>query len=688
MLGVAALGVVAASAADEEHPVTLEPVVVTAGTRTERLLTEVPVRTEVVLREDIKLRALTNFSQAVELLNGVRVESNCQSCNTSEVQLLGLGGAYNQTLFDGTPLLSTLGGVYGIEQIPAAFVDRLEVVKGGGSALYGAGAVAGVVNLVSVAPTRDGGFVQAGVEWQKDVPIYTTDARADLVLADGKLALSFVAQGAKNDGIDFNSDGYTEITEKELLVGGFQLWYSPTENTKLRANYQYTWEDRRGGNNLGLAPHLANVAEALETRYHRGGVTWEQVVAPDFDFRLAYAFAYIERDSYYGGLGDPTEPGYDPVAAAATAFDQYGYTENPLHYLDAQFNYRVGNHALALGVQHKHESILDQNRNALGATLSTGVDDSFHNTGVFLQDEWAVTERFDLILGVRADDNSELDDLVFSPRVAIAYEATPTLKLRAGVSTGFRAPEVFSEDLHVDTLGGAPVPIVNAPGLDKESAVTGMLGFDWRSDEVSPRWAWDAAFSVTDISDTFILTRLSDGMGGEFEERGNASGSRVMGFESNVAFQPSRQFRYTVGIAYYESRYDRAEEIYDDGAGTVLSTRDYLKTPNWTGIAQVAWIPNADWSAFAGLKYTGPMDVLNNNTATINRTGDFWAVDLGVTRHFKIGDGSRHFDLSVGVKNLFDERQKDLETGASRDSDYVYGPRFARSFYVTGRYEF
>ena len=107
----------------------LSTVVVSAATRTARSLEEVPVRTEVLPRAAIDLRAPTNFSQALELINGVRVESNCQNCNTSEVQLLGLGGNYNQILFDGMPLLSSLGSVYGLEQLPAAFVDRIEVVK-------------------------------------------------------------------------------------------------------------------------------------------------------------------------------------------------------------------------------------------------------------------------------------------------------------------------------------------------------------------------------------------------------------------------------------------------------------------------------------------------------------------------------------------------------------------------------
>lgn len=106
---------------------------VSIATRTERLLSDAPVRIEVLRGEEIALRAALDFSQAADLINGLRVGSNGQNCHTSEAQLLGLPGAYNQLRFDGTPLLSTLGSVYGREQIPAAFIDTVEVVKGGGS---------------------------------------------------------------------------------------------------------------------------------------------------------------------------------------------------------------------------------------------------------------------------------------------------------------------------------------------------------------------------------------------------------------------------------------------------------------------------------------------------------------------------------------------------------------------------
>jgi outer membrane receptor for ferrienterochelin and colicins len=687
-----------------DHTIDLDQVDVhvSTATRSERLLADVPVRTEVLRKQDIQMRAALDLSQAAELINGLRVESNCQNCNTSEVQLLGLPGAYNQILFDGIPLLSTLAGVYGLEQVPAAFVERIEVVKGGGSALYGPGAVAGVVNLISARPLRNGGYLQAGVELTKSEPQRNADARLDLLGNDDRFALSVMAQKSSNDGIDYDGDGYTEITRKDLRVGGLQLWYTPGPDTRLHADYQYTHERRRGGNRLGMPEYLANIAESLHTRYQRGSLSWEQTLNDDMELRLSYAFADIDRDSFYGGLGDvvtdPSAAGYSseqldpdvPDSAAAASYQQYGYTENPLQYLDSQFNWRLGAHMLALGLQYKHERLRDYNLDASGKRLRTLSDASFRNVGAFVQDEWALQEDLDLVLGMRLDKSSELHDPVFSPRIALAWQATPRLKWRAGVSSGFRAPEIFVEDVHVDTLGAAQVRVRNADGLKQEQAVTAMLGLDWRSDPADPRWSWDASASFTRIRDSFVLSEIqSDSDNNLYQIRRNASGSKVAGVESNLSWQPLAQWRLSAGVSWYHSRYDQAQRIYDDNAGGVINSRDYLKTPQLSGLAQLTWQPRENFQAFIATRHTGRMYALNNRLGVLRHTRDFWTTDLGASWHLHHGrNGNHETALSFGVKNLFDQRQRDLERGADRDSDYVYGPRFARAYYLNLRHGF
>jgi outer membrane receptor for ferrienterochelin and colicin len=161
-----------------------EELVVTA-TRTERRLTEVPVRTEAVRREEIERVEARTLADAVEFTTGVRVEANCQNCNFSQIRLLGLEGAYTQILIDSQPTISSLAQVYGVEQIPARMIDRIEVVKGGGSALYGAGmdpnAYGTTENPLLVFDSQvnyrlGSHYLSAGIQYQQDELIDTQPA--------------------------------------------------------------------------------------------------------------------------------------------------------------------------------------------------------------------------------------------------------------------------------------------------------------------------------------------------------------------------------------------------------------------------------------------------------------------------------------------------------------------------------
>ena len=120
----------------------------------------ITVRTEVVTNDLMTRSGARTLADAVEYTTGVRVENNCQNCNFSQIRLLGLDGPYTQILVDGQPIVSSLAQVYGIEQIPARMIERIEVVKGGGSALYGPGSVGGVVNIIPREPPRSGGLAE------------------------------------------------------------------------------------------------------------------------------------------------------------------------------------------------------------------------------------------------------------------------------------------------------------------------------------------------------------------------------------------------------------------------------------------------------------------------------------------------------------------------------------------------
>lgn len=662
--------------------------IVITGTRTGRLRRESPVRTDVIGDTVLRLASPKNLADALEYLPGARAESNCQNCNTTEIQLLGLPGAYNQILLDGLPLLSGVAAVYGVEQIPALLIERIEVVKGGASALYGPGAVAGVVNVISRPLGRTGVRGSLTYERPHGESYFAASVAGTFAASDAASGVSLFGHYEDAPPVDYDGDGFTELAERKLKIAGARGRLALTDNTLLLADYQFTSEDRRGGNRLDQPEFLANIAESIDTRLHRGSVGIEQRLGSDARLIAAYALALVKRDTFYGGLGDvetdPASPGFDAAAlAAATAVsrNQYGTTDDALHFAELRGETGLGAHSLIGGVQYRYEGVDDRNLDVDGNLRGQLVDDSFDDLGVFVQDEWSLADNLRVVLGGRVDFSSELEDPVFSPRAGLWYSPFEALVLRANFSTGFRAPEVFSEDLHVDTLGGAPIRARNAPGLSEESSRSFAFGFDFRPTANAGAFTLDGQAYYTALKDTFFLGEIEEAPDGSLSRlRTNVGGSTIAGAEMTATYKVARGLQGSLGVSYIRARYDDRQTVFADET-TTLTTRRYLKTPALTGVAQVLFEPIERFQGLLALRYLGPMDVLNNRTARIVRTSPFLIADLAFTRHIAVG-AEGDVDLTFGIKNLTDARQKDLEVGATRDSDYVYGPRSPRTLFV------
>jgi outer membrane receptor for ferrienterochelin and colicins len=234
---------------------------VVTATRTVQGLDNVPIRTEVVSRRAIEASGARSLADAVEFTTGVRVESNCQNCNFSQIRLLGLEGPYTQILFDSQPLLSSLASVYGIEQIPTRLVDRIEVVKGGGSALYGAGSVGGVVNVIPREPAKPGGTFESKVDASQGLPSYQVNGALDWAAAGRRTFVTAFGQVDRIAPLDTTGDGFTEIARRNLdAFGARASQYVLSGRARWTADVSRFAEDRRGGNLLRLRPDQADIA--------------------------------------------------------------------------------------------------------------------------------------------------------------------------------------------------------------------------------------------------------------------------------------------------------------------------------------------------------------------------------------------------------------------------------------------
>lgn len=207
----------------EEDAVALDGVVVSAN-RNETTRRLAPTLVNVV---DLKIFENTNsttLAQGLSFQPGVRVESNCQNCGFQQVRINGLDGPYTQILLDSRPIFSALSGVYGIEQIPASMIERVEVMRGGGSALFGSSAIAGTINIITKEPIRNSGMLSHTITGIGDGDAFdnSTALNASLVTDDQRAGLYIFGQNRHRSAYDHDGDGYSEIPKLHGQTVGFR----------------------------------------------------------------------------------------------------------------------------------------------------------------------------------------------------------------------------------------------------------------------------------------------------------------------------------------------------------------------------------------------------------------------------------------------------------------------------------
>lgn len=645
-------------------PVPFEETVVVTATRTEKRLDEVPVRTEVVSRETIERTAARTLADAIEFTTGVRVESDCQNCNFQQVRLLGLEGAYSQILVDGEPLVSSLAQVYGLEHIPAQMIDRVEVVKGGGSAVYGPGSVAGVVNVITRVPGHSGGFVESRYETMDGEPAGSLGAAVDWVPRATTQSRAF-AQLDRVEPVDLTGDGFTESSRRRLEALGLQLsqdlWGG---GGRLRMDVGRVHEDRRGGDSLDRPESEAMIAESVDsTRDHVSASFWHRT-GRWLDYRLTTSYVHTARDSYYGS-------GMDPNA--------YGFSDNPLWVVDAQVNGYASRRLLSAGVQWTSDHLEDAQ-----PAYERFTNETYRNLGAYLQDDWSVVRGVQVLYGVRADQHSALDRVVFSPRLALRLTPRPDWGLRASVARGFRAPQVFDEDLHITQVGGEGQIIRNAADLREESSTNLVLSSEWTPSFHGGNALVELSAFHTRLGDLFLVREAEDPErpGAEFE-RVNGGQARVYGVEANLGLRLGSYLQLEMGWVEQRSRFDEAEPDF--------GSRDFFRTPDRYGMASLTLRSPRLADLFFGVRYTGPMRVPHYagyiDETRLESTPSFLVLDLNLSRSVALAGASR-LTLGVGVRNLTDSFQRDLDQGPDRDAGYVYGPRYPRSLFVTAKVGF
>lgn len=650
----------------EEDFVQIDGVIVSA-TRSETTRRMSPTLVNVVGMDVYNKTNAVTVAQGLSFQPGVRVENNCQNCGFQQVRINGLDGQYTQILIDSRPIFSALAGVYGIEQLPANMVDRVEVMRGGGSALFGSSAIAGTINIITKEPVRNSASIShvTTAIGGSSALHNTTDINASIVSEDNKLGLAVFGQNTAKDAWDANGDGFTELSAISGQTLGFRGYIKTGLYSKLTAEYHHLQEYRRGGDNLNLPPHDAMIAEQTDHSINTGGLKFDWFSKDQkHRFNAFASLQHIDRESYYGA-------GMDPNA--------YGNTTDLTWVGGAQYIHKSDNCIfmpadLTVGLEYNEDYLRD---NMWGYDRTT--DQTVRIVSAYAQNEWK-NDRWGILIGGRLDKHNLIKSLIFSPRANLRYNPNENINFRVSYSYGFRAPQAFDEDLHIDNVGGTVSMIRLSDDLKVEKSQSVSLSADmYRS------WGnWQGNLLVegffTDLGDVFALRELGFENGILIKERYNESGARVFGanLEGKVAYKNLLQVQ--MGFTAQSSKYKYARSW---GEG-VEATRKMFRTPDFHGYMTASYTPLKQLAFALTGTYTGSMLVEHHagmiaQNATV-QTPDFWDMGFKTSYDFKVYS-SFTLQLNAGVQNLFDSFQKDFDSGADRDSGYMYGPTLPRTFF-------
>ena len=652
----------------EEVSFTTDEVVVSAN-RNEVSRKAAPVVVNVMSAKLFETVNSTDLAKSLNFQSGLRVENNCQNCGFPQVRINGLEGPYSQILIN-SPIISALSGVYGLEQIPVNMIERVEVVRGGGSALFGANAVGGTINIITKDPINNSFQVAStmsnmnGKSWEQYM-----GGNVSLVAKDNSYGIALYETYRNRNPYDADGDGFSELGKLNMNTFGMRAYYRPNYFSRINVEYHTTNEFRRGGNKFNLQPHEADITEQTKHIINSGGVSYDRYWGEKHKMSVYGSIQHTDRNSYYGAQKD---------------MNAYGKTNDLTWVVGGMY---VGNMDRCLfapatftgGVEYQSNSLHD---------VMTGyhrdMQQDVRIAGGFVQNEWRLN-RWTMLVGARLDKHNLIDHPIFSPRVNFLYKPSDNLQARLTYSTGFRAPQAYDEDLHVTAVGGEGVQIRLADGLREERSNSFSGSVDWSF----PMGHWQSNILLegfyTDLHHVFVLEDIGEDQNGDkIKERRNGSGAKVYGVNLDAKVAHGREAQLQLGFTVQRSRYNRAEVWTSEGEEE-QTTKRMPRTPDYYGYFTFTSAPLKNFDFSLSGTYTGKMIVPHMagyiEKSRMEHTPQFMDLNLKLNYTFVLKD---HIKMQVngGVQNIFNSFQKDLDKGEFRDAGYFYGPTQPRTYFV------
>ncbi|MBS4012305.1 MAG: TonB-dependent receptor [Bacteroidetes bacterium] len=673
----------------------LDEVVVT-GDRNEIRRRESSVIVNVVAPKTLNLTHSLVIGEGLNFTSGLRMENNCQNCGFTQLRMNGLEGPYSQILINSRPIFSGLAGVYGLELIPSNMVERIEVIRGGGSALYGSNAIGGTVNLILKDPVSNsyeigfnGGLTGVGLaDAARYVPDNSMNFSATAVSSDIKTGLAVFGFFRNRQPFDANNDGFSELSSIDNTSVGARAFHRFSSKSKLTADFFNIRESRRGGDMFDYPLHQANIAEAVDHNITTAALTFNRFFRSTDMLSLFASAQHVNRDSYYG---------------AGQSLSDYGHTTDLTYTAGAQYKMQFNDAGLVFGIENQGGQLNDKKLgfpdydNAIiidGEIVEVPHTDNviianqiISITGAFAQMDYTY-KKFKTTAGLRFDnyhisdvDNpgNDISGNVLSPRITLMYDASSHMQSRVSYAKGYRAPQVFDEDLHILTSGSRKIIHRNAPGLKQESSHSFMASLDFN---------YSFGHTIAGLLIEGFYTKLENPFANEYGEmdefgvveytRINAEdGAVVKGINSELTVIPSEKISFKLGFTIQNSMFEEEQE-FDE--------KRFLRTPNDYGYATAEWKPSKRLSISTSGTYTGKMlvpyfgpEIDNPEDGELRVSRVF--LDMGFRVGYDVKVNGAIMQLFGGMKNIFNSYQNDFDSGIDRDPGYMYGPNQPRMIY-------
>lgn len=425
--------------------------VVVSGTLKPVRRLESPVPVEVYSPKFFKQNPTPSIYEALQNVNGVRPQLNCGVCNTGDIHINGLEGPYTLVLIDGMPIVSSLSTVYGLSGIPNSLVERIEIVKGPASSLYGSEAVGGLINIITKnatnAPKFSADFLSSSyLENNIDVGAKFNVGKKAIAL----VGLNYFKYGNR---IDNDKDNFTDVNLSDR-ISLFQKWtFERNENRLFTIAGRVVYEDRFGGD------------MRWEKKYRGGNEIYGESI-------------YTNRAELLGNYQLPTSEKIMFSFSANAHFQdsRYGTTSyianQKIAFGQLTWDKKIGKHDMLLGTALRY-NYYDDNTPATANFIGENKAEKTFLPGIFVQDEIAFNDKNKLLLGLRYDYNS-FHGNIFTPRIAYKLKLNDNNIIRLNAGTGFRVVNLFTED-HAALTGSREVVIKN--NLKPEQSINVNLNY-------------------------------------------------------------------------------------------------------------------------------------------------------------------------------------------------------------------